>query len=65
MDFLGPSDAPLNRGGWAARQARQAAADEGAAGAGAPAVAPPAAPAPSPAGDGTLQRVCTGEEDLP
>ena len=49
VDFLGPSDAPLNRGGWAARQARQAAANEGAAGAGAPAVAPPAAPAPSPA----------------
>ena len=48
VDFLGPSDAPLNRGGWAARKERQAAADAGAAGAGAPAGAPPAAPAPSP-----------------
>ena len=47
VDFLGPSDAPLNRGGWAARKERQAAADAGAAGAGAPAGAPPAAPAPS------------------
>ena len=47
VDFLGPSDAPLNRGGWAARKERQAAADACAAGAGAPAGAPPAAPAPS------------------
>ena len=31
VDFLGPSDAPLNRGGWAARKERQAAADAGAA----------------------------------
>ena len=46
VDFLGPSDAPLNWGAWAARKERQASAD---AGAGAPAVAPPAAPAPSPA----------------
>ena len=38
VDFLGPSDAPLNRGGWAARRARKAPADEGATGAGAPAV---------------------------
>ena len=53
MDYLGPSDAPLNRGGWAARKGRedqrQAAADSDASGAGAPAGAPPAAPAPSPA----------------
>ena len=33
VDFLGPSDAPLNRGGWAARKERQAAADASAAGA--------------------------------
>ena len=53
VDYLGPSDVPLNRGGcqWAApgRKERQAAADAGAAGAGAPAGAPQAAPAPSPA----------------
>ena len=43
VDFLGPSDAPLNRGGWAARKERQAAADAGAA-SGAPAGAQQAAP---------------------
>jgi len=43
-------DAPLNRGGWAARKERQAAADAGAAGAGAPAGAQQAALAPSPRG---------------
>ena len=49
VDYLGPSDAPLNKGGWAARKERLPAADSDASGAGAPAGAPPAAPAPSPA----------------
>ena len=47
VDYLGPSDAPLNKGGWAARKERLPAADSDASGAGAPAGAPPAAPAPS------------------
>ena len=49
VDYLGPSDAPLNKGGWAARKERLPAADSDASGAGAPAGAPPAALAPSPA----------------
>ena len=42
VDYLGPSDAPLNRGCWTASKARQAAATAGTAGAGAPDGASPA-----------------------
>ena len=49
VDYIGPSDAPFNKDGWAARKERLPAADSDASVAGAPAGAPPAAPAPSPA----------------
>ncbi len=44
VDYHGPSDAPLNKGGWATRKEHRAAADADASGADAPAGAPPAGP---------------------
>ena len=60
VDYLGPSDAPLNRGGWAGRKQRQAAAATDASGAGAPDGASPAATAAATSGGGAGAAATSG-----